>query len=425
MVWFTVYVATLFDVVRDFLAFVFEHLPMGGRVLFWPAIVVLSMATLVRLISLWNDWNLVRFDDCARLLSIDPLLRATNRYKSKRFDQTRLFEVINAFHLPDGSLYYNYEGSRFASLQAGEKPVVVLKLPARNHLSLVDFQDLRLLRKLVIEGGQVLVVIVDVPYAKSDLGRDMGPAASRTGAFVRRILGSSARIFRLSSVISQNVRSFEQYLLDVYIPFYARNESKNTQSLDPEGTGRVSYMAFGLTLWALKCLVSPNQPVMVIQWGARKTKWREFSDYIVKWLPELRIVGFVVGQHFPDHTGKKLLTSVDDSSTVLFSMTSPTISIAQQLLSHDSTQDNIAQWKVSDEYVTFLSRNILGQSIHTSQAPQTRRHKKSLHSFLAICPELESKDIETMPSLYSRYQFFRELSRIQRELHRAIVFKDG
>lgn len=416
--WILIHLADVMGLLHTIRTFAEQWLAVVAQALFWPSLVVLSIVVLLTLRSLWIRWSLVRFADSCWLLSIDPALRVANYYSRRRgYDHARLIRVINGFRLPNGSPCYRYEPSPSDALQAGETPLVVLKLPARNHLSLIDFQDLRLMRGVIAVGARVLVIVVDVPYRESDIRLDMSEPADRTRAFARRVLGSKAQIVRLSEVFSRNIDEFLRFLLDKYIPYYARTASQKIPTLDAEGTVRVSYMTFALLLSALASLVKSNhnQPVVVVQWRERLARWTEFETFIRDFLPGLRVAGFVVGESFPDYNGKKLLTSVDDPRGPLFAMTTSNVLIAQRLLALGPEQGDVP-WIVPDEYVSVLAQNILGMTT----GPASTKEMRGLDSFLKLVPGPLPAHVEASASVHTRYRFYREFCRVQGQLRRGV-----
>lgn len=315
-------------------------------------------------------WHIVRTHDLSYWQSVDPVIQTRNWWRRSTFDLGHIRSVLGNFKLPNGCPYYNLidncSGSQ-QSLQADEKPIVVLKLPARKNLSVVDFMDLRLLRHVFMRGGHVIVLIIDGGrYSDYD---EMVDAGTRTQHFVQRTLGRGTTVRLLSEVISGNAPEFLQFFLTEYIPFYVEHLGKNVLLLKNH-TARTSYFTFPLIMRALQHLIPACKPVVMIQWKDRLDMWKKFSQLFEKMLQGLRVTGFIVGESFPDYEGKKLPTAKEPKDP-MFTITTDKSEVHRRLLIECDVSGK-TQYKISDEYVKNLALNLFGYDMSQKNSKELR-----------------------------------------------------
>lgn len=399
--------------------------------LVYLTLLIFSSSIIFRLFRLYKRWKLIYFRDQHFLLSFDPILKIMSFLKRKRVNTPALASILEKFKHDTNSNYYSIvESSELKGLECFAKhtkgvPTIVLKLPARTHIALPDFQDLRLLRNIVAAGGRVVVIIIDVPYLdKQPENINMEQCYNKTYKIIRQVLGSNVIIQRLSTMFSKNIDDFLRFLFDTYIPLYANKLDKKIYThkieTDSKKILNISYLVFALLLKALTYLYKKDQSLMIIQWKERLFKWTEFSEFMKRNLGNIRITGFILGETFFSYSGKKLRTSVDTFEDLSFTLTESNSSVAKKLLSFEYSNEQI-DWKIPNNYILYLARNVFGYKITNELKDQNILHenRKKLEAFYVTHTGREClslKDESALKSLYIRYKFHKEFSRVQKKL---------
>lgn len=319
---------------------------------------VLILIAIIYLCYFFLKWNLVRFDDIEVWASFVPILNLVSRFRRTDFDRAQIRRIMELFRLPNGSPYYEMITNKYSNstLEANENPTIVLKLPVRNHLSIVDFYDLRLLRHVITSGGRVIIILHDVAHNIDP--KRMERAVNKTRHFICRVLGSAPDVMTLSEVLKGKEQGFVRFVLDDYIPHYAKKVSDTQIEQSPE-SGWISYFAFALFLKTLSGILKPDIPIVVMQWRGAVKHWTDFDEIVTKC--QLRVVGLIVGNDFPSYLGNKLATSkgefdADDKS---FHMTDRFTDVKDNIMATKYDQS----WIISDTYLNYLSSSLFGDSV--------------------------------------------------------------
>lgn len=395
------------------------------------ALLLFLTSIIIRLHRLYKNWKLVHFKDQSFILSFDPILKFVNFLKRKHFDILHIKLIIDKFQNRTNSNYYTLvESSQFRKTnldtwQIKEIPTIVYKIPIRNHVALSDFQDLRLLRHVVAAGGRVIVIILDIPFLDKQSPKiDIDQCYVKTHSMIKRVLGSSVVIQRLSTICSEEMNMFIRFLFYTYIPLYADKFDRkifiNNSGIDDKVLKNISYLVFGILLYALNYIYIKNKVTsfIIIQWKERLFKWEEFAEFIKEKF-EMKILGLIVGENFLNYKGEKLRTSISNFEDLSFTLNESNVSVAKKILSFDSSCSQMA-WKIPDDYIEYLAENILGIEIKGKIVDEKilRKHYKRLKNFYSRYTEnvndISLYDKERLKSLYIRYKFHKEFSKIQR-----------
>lgn len=395
------------------------------------ALLLFLTSIIIRLHRLYKNWKLVHFKDQSFILSFDPILKFVNFLKRKHFDILHIKPIIDKFQNRTNSNYYTLvESSQFQKTnlntwQIKEIPTIVYKIPARNHVALSDFQDLRLLRHIVAAGGQVIVVILDVPHLDKQSQRiDMDQCYVKTHLIIKRILGSNVVIQRLSTICSEEMNVFIRFLFDIYIPYYADRVDRKIYIhkivADNEKLLNISYFVFALFVYALNYIKKESTSFIIIQWKERLSKWSEFAEFIKKNFDDIKISGLIVGDTFLNYSGKKLRTSINNFEDLSFTLTESTASVAKKILSFDGSCDQRV-WKIPDDYIKYLAKNILGIEIKDELVDKNMlrdyyKRLKVFYSYYTGKNDISLEDEKNLRSLYIRFKFHNEFSKIQKVL---------
>ena len=299
-----------------------------------------------------------------------------------------------------------------------EKPIAItLKLPARLHLAIPDFQDLKCLRRLSNQGFAVRVIIIDVPASEKD-EIDMDKKVAFTEHVVRSLV-CGARIHRLSKILAKrDINPFIMYLFGSCIPYYA---TEHHNILQKNGTGAalsVNYMIFPFLLKAFSNLSLVKFNVYVIHWVDHLNRWREYSDFPKESLPNLQISGLIIGETFRDPNKKKLLTALPEYSDRSFNVTEDISKIAEKLLSHTFGKNKSIRWDIPHAYVDYLAKDTFGLN-GTATVHQTRR--SWIEDFIAmyggsLAGSSAFELTDHLETLELRCALFREINRIQKRI---------
>lgn len=400
-----------------------------------PLVHIVSIILLFGIvIHFYRSWPLVRWPDQSRILSFDPILKLVNLMRRKSFNMQDLELICSRFQNKDGNPYYSIRkgiGSSYVNQnwRAGEKPIIVLKIPARDHMSLPDFQDLRLLRHIVSAGGSVIVIILDVPYGFKEVNKiDMDKCSDKTHVMIRSILGSSVTIRKLSAIFANKHGQFLRFLFDTYIPAYAsklRNKTTPiTQSIQDDATAySISFFSFALFLASIDFMKKHGQTFMPIQWDKRLSKWEFFPGLIEPYL----ISGLLLGDTFYDADGNKLPAFTTDCGNRAFTMTESDWSIAKKLLLLVDS-DGDMKWRMPEKFVNYIAKNVFGIDINSTPVSShslpigvRKRIKKFYKRFATYNGSDLASNIDLMSkkyinSLYIRYKLYLEFRKIQRTL---------
>lgn len=220
---------------------------------------------------------------------------------------------------------------------------------------------------------------------------------------------------------------FLRFLFDTYIPFYADKLDKKVYSheikTDSTKILSISYLVFGFLLKALTCVNKKNQPLMIVQWKERLFKWIQFSEFIKRNLVHIKISGFIVAESLLSYTGEKLPTFVDTLEDLSFTLTESNSSVAEKILSFDQSDDQ-SEWEIPDTYTTYLAKIILGFNINDELMNKNVLQKnykrlKNVYSHYTGRNDIFLRDENVLKSLYIRYKFHKEFSRI----HKALLIK--
>jgi hypothetical protein len=378
-----------------------------------------------------RNWLLVPVADEPPVLRIAPLLRGLNTLKRRRFDLPTLEGIAARFYQLTGERYYALRGARpdgTVEYSATLQPVVVLKLPARPHLSLPDFQDLRLCREVIRAGGHVIVLVMDIDRsgAASPLIIEQAMMTSR---MVRRLLGTAATVRCLSETLARNGSSSWRFILDGLLPFVAREFEKlgafrtdsSSGSPDSPTFRTISFLNVALVLKAIDCILKRRRALVIIQWERRLAKWETAAAIVRAHTPQLEISGYLAAKDFLDPNGDKVSTS----SSVLpdvFTFTEARGSVARKLL---AKQPAIKAWVLSDDYLRHLSHVLFGVP---GTRPESRHvsiwERRGLRRFLAkadpsVIPLQDAQGEDPLNgSLVLRFEFYKRFCAVQKALLR-------
>jgi len=383
------------------------------------AILVLPVGKSI--LTRWRSWRLVKFRDTALSSALDPTLRIVRRLRKRSMGLAKLRMIAQQFWAPTGECYYEVLAHDALSeltalpVEEGEKPHLVLKLPARQHLALADIYDLRLLQKFLIAGGEVTVLIIDVPKDDTRV-EDIEQAVTVTCGWVRRFLGTSAQVKTLSRLVGDNERQIVEYFLRVYIPWLEESLTERLRFYEAE-PGRptslnVSYLVFALFTKALETIGSGKKPIFVVQWRERLYKWFELKEFVRGPYSSVHLGGLVVGNSLLSPTGEKIPTARRSPADSMFHFTDDIFSIARVIFAVEGTT-----FVVSDRYLEVLGRSLLGVSLRATARHQPglrQKHRQLYQRYRTFLDEVAHMFPEA--TIHLRLIFLEELLRIKRQL---------
>jgi hypothetical protein len=380
----------------------------------------MGMSVAVGLFWAWKRWWLVRFRDMPLLLSFDPCLRISNGLRRPRAELGLLRSIAGEFLDPQGNCYYEVVTEGDVSdlisrpIREGERPHLLLKIPAREHLALADIVDFRLLRKFLSAGGGVTVLIIDVPKDGTEV-RDLDAAVKATWLWVRRLLGRGARVMTLSRAIARTEEDAVLFFVHSYIPWLATLLNKRIFRREVPGSVEsmnVSYLVFTLLARILEKLQIPHQPLFVIQWRERFFKWFDLQDFVRGPHSRIPLGGFVLGESLLAPNGQKIPTATRGPLDDMFHFTDDLSLITTRILAVRN-----GTFVLPDQYVDRLSRSLLGVSpsvrVASRMRGSSRRVRILVRANLSLEPEGHSQPSH---SVALRVAFLEELSRVKRQL---------
>lgn len=285
------------------------------RLIFWPLVSVIIATFVVRT---WWKWRLVRVPGDPWYYSVDPLLRLTNRVlrhgSGSMVDRMRRCLSQKSGHSGMEQLFTLHNTSETSNhgLDPGERPVLIVKIPARYHLAVADFVVLRMVRVLMASGCAVLVVVLDARY-DGNAGTDVDRYVKRTRHFVRRILGSGVQIKTLSNLVVAESPSAVGFLLRRFVPYFVTIVRGNN------ATDTNDYLvSLFLKAMIIHCLSRQfkQQPVIIAQWEDRLRAWQPLLQKLADWDESIRVPAFLVIRSFPNESGGPLGSQSADVALV-------------------------------------------------------------------------------------------------------------
>lgn len=345
------------------------------------------------------------------------------KLKYKKNHLVVLKSTIKEFTTISNEPYYEVSDpknlhSKLIKSYDSEKPIAItFKLPARLHLAIPDFQDLKCLRRLSNQGFAVRVIIIDVPASEND-EIDMDKKVAFTEHIVKNLV-SGARIYRLSKILAKrDINPFIMYLFGSCIPYYATEHHNILQKNGIGAALSVNYMIFPFLLKAFSNLSLVKFNVYVIHWVDHLNRWREYSDFPKESLPNLQISGLIIGETFRDPNKEKLLTTLSEYPDASFNVTEDMSKIAEKLLSNKIGKNKSLRWDIPNAYVEFLAKDTFG----LTRTISTNKTKKStIEDFISMyggsLAESSAFEVDNqLETLEIRYALFKEINRIQKRI---------
>ena len=402
--------------------------PISHNIIIVSLSIIIFGVILFIYVNIYNNF-IIKLKDEPWYYSYAPIIKIIRFFARKKIDYEKIKDVLSKHKLSDGSCIYAIQDKNMKNLNMynmydlNKHNLIILKIPARCYISIPEYTDLIILKKLAAKGCYIKIIILDIPYIDG-LRPDININAwcDYTSNIIKNTLGSIAEVNRLSEILAKQNRfnDFTKFLFERFIPYYANNVKNLSLTVDERYDNstllHISYLVFPFLLKGISYYPTSKYNTFVLQFNQRLSKWEQYDTSIIKDIPGFKLAGHVAIKSFIAYNKEKLRTSIHLHKDYSFNMTDDMDKIKKNILSYSIVNKKIS-WEIADLYIDYLSGICLGIYVDKSNINFSTSSQNLTRFINEEDSALSNWLIENeSASLNKRYAFYHEFKKVRNKL---------